>query len=1281
MSSPRLKTVIMAGVLALASLVLLSPLAWAQIRPTGQIVGVIQDVQGEVLAGGDVKLEDEATGATQTAKTRSDGGFVFLNLQPGNYKITMTAKGFRTAVYTAVKVDAARTTNLTATLQVGEIGETVQVVGGAEVVERSSTSIEATVRGDTIRSLPLNNRDTLDFVLLLPGAQQGGTARQSTFLGLPKGAINITMDGVNIQDNVLKSSFGGGMFTIVRPRLDAVEEVTVTTAAAGANLTGDGAVQIQFATRRGTNDFHGLAFWDHRNDALNANTWINNARGLRRQRNLLNVFGGNVGGPIWKSKVFFFVNYEEFRLPESRPRENLILTREASQGIFRYRGTDGVERAFNLLQIAGAGGFPSTFDPTVADMLRQIEGARGNGAISSFDLFRERYRWNAPSSQLRRFPTLRADYQITEKLHWHGVWHYNYFSSAPDTLNSMDPTFPGLGKPAGQFSNRYAVTTAVQWTITPTVSNEARFGIQGAPVQFFPESGPEIYPANLRVIWPLSVQSLHVRPGLAGTSRSLPSSRNTPVYTFQDNLTWSRSKHTLGFGGGFSILDGIDNSFGSAGIPNANFGVIAGDPVATPLSATNLPGISTVDLGNARTLYALLTGRISSISGSRNVDEISKQYAQLSPLIRRDRGIGANLYFQDSWRALPSLTLNYGLGWQFQGAAYNRNGIYTSPSFVDVWGISGIDRLFQPGVQQGIANPQIELRPKGVYQGDFFNPAPSFGLAWSPRFENSALKSIFGDSKSVLRGGYSISYTREGGSHFGTFAGGSPGLTQSITLTGGSDFTAGGLLLRSPLPALRQFPASFSFPAPQSLFTFSGVGFQTYDPQITTPYVQSWSFGWQRELTKDMAIEARYVGNHGTKLWRSNSINEVNIFENGFLNEFKNAQRNLEINRAAGITSFANLGRPGQAALPIFEAAFGARGGQPALAPAAGFANGTFITLLDQGQAGSLAGSLAGQAAFLCRMTGNRLAACAARAFNAAGPLPPNLFQVNPDGAGNFVGYLTNGSFSNYHGLQVELRRRLSQGMMLNAHYTFSKSLTDLYADSATSFSNFHTLRNPGLNKGPSPWDIRHAFVASWSYELPFGPGRKWSSSFAPLNRLIEGWNLLGVLRIQSGRVFRLTSDRLTVNGSDSGLILRGITIKQLQEKIKVRKDANSRDIFFVPADLIASDGRSNRATLDVPTTPGEFGAFVHLYGPRFVKPDLTVIKKTRVTERFSVEFWAEFFNAFNYQNFLIGGPNAAGITHSIDGTAFGRTTDFFNDLGNQDPGPRMIQFRLRIGF
>jgi hypothetical protein len=307
------------------------------------------------------------------------------------------------------------------------------------------------------------------------------------------------------------------------------------------------------------------------------------------------------------------------------------------------------------------------------------------------------------------------------------------------------------------------------------------------------------------------------------------------------------------------------------------------------------------------------------------------------------------------------------------------------------------------------------------------------------------------------------------------------------------------------------------------------------------------------------------------------------------------------------------------------------------------------------------------------------LPACGARGFAAGGPFPINFFQANPFAAGGAVNLLSNGAFSNYNGLQIELRRRMSKGLSLSAHYDWSKSLTDLYADGAGR--SYTTLRNGGLDKGPSPWDIRHSFVTNWYYELPFGPGRRWNTALPVVNKIIEGWDLLGIVRIQSGRVFKLTSGRGTVNQFDSGVILKGISTSQLQDLLKVRRKSNSTDIFLVPDSLIGPDGRSNRAIIDVPTEPGKFGSFIYLYGPNFVKPDISLIKKTRVTERINVEFWTEFFNAFNYQNFMVGAPGGAAITASIDSTTFGRTTDFFNDLGNQDPGPRMIQFRLRVNF
>lgn len=1280
-----------------------TPAAFAQVRTVGQIVGVVEDPTGAVVPGAEITLVDEAIGLARTTTSGSDGRFVFVDLPNGTFKLSVTMQGFRTAVYPGLKVDVGRITDVTVKLELGAVGEEVVVEAGAQVLQPTSTAIESSVTGRTLRSLPLNNRDVLDFVLLLPGAQQGGTARQSTFMGLPKGSINITMDGINIQDNLLKSSSGGGMFTIIRPKLDAVEEISVTSASAGADAAGEGAIQIKFVTRRGTNDWHGAAFWYHRSEALNANTWFNNAAipRIKTPRNLLNQYGFNVGGPIKKDKAFFFFNFDDFWLPAAQTRVNTLLTAEAASGVFRYRGTDGVVRTGNLLSIAGAGGLPSSINSTIASMLSTIATARGQGAVSSFDLFRDRLRWDATTSQRRWFPTARVDYHITPKIRWHVVGNWNEFISSPDTLNSMDPSFPGLKGGAGQFSKRWSLATAVNWDLRSNLTYEFRLGTQRSHVKFFPEStAEEQYPAGIRVLWPLGLQSLNVRPGLSGTSRSLPSERDTPAINWGNNLGWVRGKHVLNFGTVLSVYTHWDNSAGGFGIPSVFFGIDAADPAAAAFTSTTLPAIGSTDLTNARALYALLTGRISSISGSRNVDEGSKAYVDRSSLTQRNRQNELGVYFTDSWRARPSLTVNYGLRWEYQGPPYNRNGIYTSPTFEHVWGQSGVGNLFKPGTLAGPAVPVIEQRSKNLYKRSYKNFAPSLGFAWQPRFENRAWKALFGGpGKTVIRSGYSIAYTREGLNHHTTGAGGSPGLTQTITLSPGDPgFTPGALSLGNipPTSALRSFPTTFAFPTPQSLFTFGSGNFITINPDLKTPYVQSWTAGIQRELSSSMVLEVRYVGNRGTRLWRTFSINEVNIFENGFLTDFRNAQSNLAICRAnrvactgsaTGTLRWDNRGLAGQVPVPILTASVSALGPLPALSLTTGFGNATWILDMDRGEAGRLAARIAGSSTFLCRLVGSGLQGCASRTPGLpAGLFPANLFQVNPDGVGLFVGYLGNAAFSTYHGLQVEVRRRMSRGLMLTANYSWSKSLTDLFADSSISNVSFTTLRNAGMNKGPSPWDLRHVFRTYWIYELPFGPGRRWSSGNRIVNKALEGWEFLGVVAIQSGRVFRLTSGRLTVNGADSAVNVKGLTRTQLQKMHRIIKPPGSPTsgtgfVFFADPGLIGADGRSNRSFLDVPTTPGAFGSFVFLNGPKFVKPDLTISKKTKITERVMLEFRTEVFNAFNYQNFLIGGPGAAGIGASIDGTTFGQTSTIFNDLGNQDQGPRMIQFVFRWTF
>lgn len=1235
--------------------------AFPQVKVTGEVAGTVVDPSAAIIPNAELKLLDLASGATQSATSNREGGFAFSNLRPGTYQLTVSGSGFETSVVNSVVVDAGRTTNLHVVLNVGSVSTTVEVNASSAVVETTSSTISTTVRNEGVVNLPLAGRDVLTFALLTPGAQQPANARFSTYNGLPGAAINITLDGIN--DNSQRFHSGDtSFFTFAPIRLGAVDQVTVSTAGTTSDSAGEGAAQVRFVTKRGTNKFHGSAFEQFRNDALNANDWFSNAANQPRQRLRLNEFGGNLGGPLWKNKLFFFVNYEESHQPSSSLNSAPVLTTEAQSGIFRYRGTDGQIHTANLLQIAAANGLPSGIDPTIAGQLNQINGFASHGNLLGSDLIRNSLTWNQPGNVTQRYPTARVDYQIKPNLLWYGTWNlwWRKILGTPD--------YPTAPVASGSFKSTYYIaSSALDWTISPTLLNQFNFGVQSNVELFNGENNLNVYnnQGNRILNFPLNLPTI-----IPGFVFSQP--RNNPVYNLYDNVTWSKGSHTLGFGGTLLHTSSYQFTFGNIGLPSYNFAVISSDPAASAFNSGSMPAISSSDLPNALALYALLTARVSSVTSNRAVSEQNHQYSNGNPLVLRDAENRGGVYVQDSWRTTPQLTLNYGLRWEFSGAAHNTNGVYTSPDFVNLLGPS--TSLFKPGTLGGPSSPQIAQRST-VYNGDFVNPAPNVGFAWNP-------SRIMGGDKTVIRGSFGINYFHEGLNTFESVASGNPGDLQNSFANAGTDFSPGSVSLASPLPTLNTSPASFSFPIPESLFTFNN-NFLSANPNIHTPYVENWSFGVQRRLGNNSAMELRYVGNHSVHMWRIFNMNEVNIFENGFLSEFQKAQTNLAINQANAKNGFANNGLPGQVPLPIFETAFGTLGGtQSPVSTNAGFNNGTFITLLQQGQAGSLANSLAGNSTYLCRLVGGSLPACATRGFTSAGSYPINFFQANPFAAGRDIRLLSDPSAASYNGLQLQFRQSNFHGLNLTANYTYSKSLTDRYGDLNTDFFNFSTLRNTRLNRGPAQFDLRHSFQAYFTYDLPVGRGRPLDIENSVWNSLFGGWGISAIVRGQSGRVFELTSGRATVNQYDSGVVLSGITSGQLQNLIRTQPGPTGT-VLYVDPSVIGSDGRANPAFVGVPSTPGQRGQYVYLYGPGFWNLDSSLLKEVSIHERVKVNFQAEFLNILNHPNFLVGtsgfipgpgGTSLGGINSSIQSTTFGQTTSLAN-------GPRNIQLRLTVSF
>jgi hypothetical protein len=271
-------------------------------------------------------------------------------------------------------------------------------------------------------------------------------------------------------------------------------------------------------------------------------------------------------------------------------------------------------------------------------------------------------------------------------------------------------------------------------------------------------------------------------------------------------------------------------------------------------------------------------------------DEITKQYGSYQPIVRnQQRELGA--FIQDSWRVRPSLTVNYGLRWARQDPPVNLNNVYTRPGYAGVWGVSGVGHLFSPGVLTGTAPMFNQVTPGEAGFKVRNNMNPSLGLAWQVPTLGGVMGWLSGEG-AVIRAGYAISTIREDAATFAVW-----GNNQGRTLTLNVDPVnfpanfgpAGSVLFRNPVLPSRPAPTSPSFP----LAAAATNAVADFDPNIKTGYVQSWDVGFQRQLTRDTVVEFRSVAKYGTDLWRTLNLNEINIFENGFLNEFKVAQQNL----------------------------------------------------------------------------------------------------------------------------------------------------------------------------------------------------------------------------------------------------------------------------------------------------------------------------------------------------------------------------------------------------
>lgn len=1214
---------------------------------SASISGVVVDADGGVIPGADVLVKNNGTGETFTTVTSDAGVFSVPSLITGTYTVTVSLQGFKTVTLNNVVVNAGVPASVRARLEVGGVTEEVTVQANSELVQTTSATVATTLDTRQVANLPLSSRNAADFIVFLPGVSTAAGSRDSIVNGLPQSTINMTLDGVNIQDNTLKTT--DGFFAIVGPRLDAVEEITYTTAASGADSTGSGATQIRYVTKSGTNQFRGGVFHQYRSDELNANTWFNKRDGLPKPALLQNQAGFNLGGPVilpgfnGKNRAFFFVNYEELRQPATTRRNRQILHPQAELGNFRYSTTQGVQ-SVNLFELAARSGQIATPDPIISRLLGDIRSAtRTEGNIRDLtDPLYQEYSFQVPTESKNRYPTVRLDYQLSDRHRLTYSMNFQYIGGGPDTTNNRERYFPGFPVQANQSSIRRATSGWLRSIFGPTLVNEFRIGYGGAPVifsqdQFDPAmwSGTVANQGGFHLDLSRALGITAAGTGFNAGAAGSTSARDAFHRSVENTLNWQKGAHSLNFGGAFTQFELWNEA--QQIVPELRFGVVQGDPAESMFNVTNFPGASTTNLDRARGLYAILTGRISDVRYLARLNDATGQYEALGEGIQKARQRQFGFWAQDGWRLGPNFTLNYGVRYDLTFPFVALNNSYSIGDIEDVFGRSGVGNLFKPGTLSGQV-PEFRQLSAGerAYPMDWNNFAPSLGMAWTPSVKGGFLRRLTGEVGDMsIRGGYSRSYTRQGLSDFTGEVGDNPGVSLEAfrTLQLGNLGALPLLMRDSSRLGPSDFPRTPVFPYRDVV----GGDITIFSPDLVVPFSDTWQAGVTRALGRSMSVEARYLGARSAGNWRTNDYNELNIIENGFLDEFKLAMANLQANNAAGGTragSFAFFGLgTGTSPLPIFLAYFNgvARSGasDPALYASTNFRSTTYVTPLARLDPNpySAANSLNGDAN------------ARNRALTAG--LPANFLVVNPDLLGGAL-IVENEDHTFYNSLALEFKRRMLNGLGFSGSYVMGHA----------SQSRFLSLRvdSPMVRNDGAEGDVSHAFKFNAVYPLPFGRDQRFfNGANAVIDRIIGGWQIAGNARVQSGRLIDLGNVRLV-----------GMDRDELASLFNLRIDAQGR-VFMLPQSIIDETFKAFSVSATSATGYGPLGAPTGKYiapadsidcietvrglgdcglqsvvvtGPLFRQYDFSVVKRIDIVGRLNMEFRVDALNVFNQVNF-----------------------------------------------
>jgi hypothetical protein len=1063
----------------------------------------------------------------------------------------------------------------------------------------------------------------------------------------------------------------------------------VTTAVNAANMGGSGAITINFQTRSGTNRFSGSGYEYFRHPSLNSNAWVNERVGAEKNDIKLNQYGGRVGGPLilpslydGRGKSFYFFHYEQLRFPNSFTRTRTSYNPEVLQGIYIWE-VNGVINRVNVLELAAANGHISAVDPTVMTILTKINNATQTTGIrvtNPGDPLVDNYVWQSPGKLFEHQPTLRLDHNLTDRHRLSGSTQTIWADRLPDYLNSVDARFPGAPNFRHFRSRRPLHSVTLRSTLSSNLVNELRGGITawGGESAFGKPDDPSNGPQSFADIGGAAVILPIVTDWFATTGASW---RSVPTFSIDNTVNWQKGRHSMSFGGSLLFSGGYENA--QTVVPSYSLGFnTANDPAAGLFTNTNFPG---GDLADARAVYAMLTGRITQVSGQAALDPLTNRYVAFGPRAREGDVNTYSLFAQDSWRVSPTVTLNLGLRYDVQTPFSARNNSFSTLTLESVCGISGLGDGstfnkcdFFGKRNTGAITEFIQLtKGSNGYNTDWNNLAPSLSIAWRPNVQDGFLRRILGDPEmATLRAGYSVAYERQGLSAFTGLYGSNPGPTLTLTRSANGGLVNPGeswpLLLSEPNRlGQASFPDTPSYPL--AVQANRGSTVEIFAPDIEVASARTWTLSFQRSISRDMAVDFRYIGTRGVDQWSELNYNTRDIEGNGFYNEFVNAVNNLKANNAAGgarTGSFAYFGEgSGTQPLPIYLAYINSRtnAGDPAAYTGTTWTN-TGLTndmVFTNPSVGNSAADLDGDST--------------RRANALAVGYVPNFFLLNP--AVNGANVTDSGAYSDYHALQIDLRRRLSRGLFTNLNYQYA-----IEGGSAFLGFKYGRVMNETAN-------VRHAIKTQWDWTLPVGRGQRFGTDMNPwLDGLLGGWSFNGVGRIQAVmvnfgnvRLVNMTHDELQsmykhyrVIGDD------GI------ERVRMLPDAvilNTRRAFSISASSLTGYGNLGvpegphiaPAAFDgcIPLKAGDCGAprTLLIRAPWFTRFDVGVAKRFDIGSQRSVEVRFDILNLFDNINFSNSANPGTGAT------IFNVTSAYSDSSNTYDPGGRLGQLMIRVNW